>query len=406
MLYSYRAVDQKGQASAGERDAGSERELADALRREGYLLLEAKAKAALRAGRRFMEILPNPFRRITLVERMTLARNIAVMIGAGLAMTRALEALKEQSQNRFLKEVMDRVRGGIMKGQTLAESIRPYEKIFGTLFVNMVEAGEISGTLEKVLKILARQMQRDHELRSKVRSALIYPAIVIAAMLSIGALMMIWVVPTLTQTFKELGVDLPITTRIIIASSNFLTVYYWHAAAFIVAVLAGLFKLFKTSAGKRVFDTVTLHLPVFGALAQKLNSARFARTFSSLLASGVPISKSLEVTASTLGNIHFKSALLDAQGAIQRGRQLHEIMREHPNLFPPMVTAMIQVGEETGTISRMLLRLAIFYEGEVASISKNFSSVIEPILMVAIGSAVGFFAISMIQPIYGSLSNL
>ena len=406
MLYSCRAVDQKGQASAGERDSGSERELADALRHEGYLLLEVKAKTAIRAGRRLMEILPNPFRRITLVERMTLARNMAVMIGAGLAMTRVLEALKEQSQNWFFREVISDAQSGITKGQTLAESLRPYEKIFGTLFINMVEAGEISGTLEKVLKILARQMQRDHELRSKVKSALFYPAIVIAAMLSIGALMMIWVVPTLTQTFSELGVDLPITTRIIIASSNFLLAYYWYVAAFIVAVIAVLFKLFKTSAGKRVFDSVILRLPIFGALVQKLNSARFARTFSSLLASGVPISKSLEVTSSTLGNIHFRHSILDAVQAIQRGRQLHEILKERPDLFPPMVTAMIQVGEETGTISRMLLRLAIFYEGEVASISKNFSNVIEPILMIVIGGVVGFFAVSMIQPIYGSLGNL
>ncbi len=406
MLYSYRAVDKSGKSVSGEREAASERELADALRRSDLLLLEAQSPETAKLSRRFRWNIPNPFRRVTLVERMVFARNLAVMIGAGLALTRALEALEQQTVNPRLRDTLISVRQAVTAGKSFADGLRVHEGVFGVLFINMVESGEISGNLERVLKILARQMQRDHELRSKVRGALIYPAIIVATLVAIGMLMMVYVVPTLTQTFAELEIDLPITTKIIISGSNILLTYYLYLLALAVAAVLGAARLVRTAAGKRVLDTMVLRTPVLGPLIQKLNAARFARTLSSLISSGIQITRALEVTAAVLSNVHFRATLQAAAAGIQRGEPLHELLASRPDLFPPLVTQMVEVGEETGTISRMLLRLAIFYEEEVTTVTKNLSSIIEPVLMIVIGAVVGFFAVAMIQPIYSGLGNL
>lgn len=408
MLYSYTAVARDGRSASGELEAGSERELAEKLRREGLILLETRlprAAKALNWSRRLASwgVL---LRRVSLVERMVFARNLAVMIGAGLALTKSLEALEAQTPNPALATIIRNLRDSVLKGKSLAESLRPHESRFGPLFVNMVESGEISGNLEKVLKLLSRQMRKDHELRSKVRGALIYPAIIAIALVAVGALMMIYVVPTLTQTFRELDIALPVTTQLIIATSEFLTNYgLWVLMGF--ALLAALaWRAVQTPAGRALWDSALLRLPILGSLLQKLNSARFARTLSSLLSSGIPFVKSLEVTATVLGNTHFRKTVSQAAGRIQQGSKLAEILASRPDLFPPVVTQMVAVGEETGTLARMLLRLALFYEEEVAAITQNLSSVIEPILMIVIGAVVGFFAISMIQPIYSGLGNL
>ena len=270
----------------------------------------------------------------------------------------------------------------------------------------MVESGETSGKLEKVLKLLARQMKRDHDLRSRVKGAMMYPAIIITALFGIGALMMIYVVPTLAQTIKELGVPLPITTQIIIFISDMMVNYVLWVLLALIITGVGFFRLIKTKKGKAIFDTLILKLPIFGLLIKKVNVARMTRTLSYLISSGVPIVRSLEITGSILGNTLYREALAEAAVDIQKGRQLNEILREYPNIFQPIVIQMIQVGEETGKITSMLLRVALFFEEDVNNTTKNLSTIIEPILMVIIGTIVGFFAVSMMQPIYGSLGNL
>lgn len=405
MRYSFRAVDRSGKPVTGEREAGSERELADQLRRENLVLLETTASEVV-VRRRWWESLPNPLGRVSLVDRMVFARNLAVMIGAGLALARALEALAEQTTNGRFRVIISATRDGIVKGKSFAESLKPHEGVFGVLFINMVEAGEISGNLERVLKILAIQMKRDYDLRAKVRGAMIYPAIVVGALLAIGILMMVYVVPVLTQTFAELEIQLPLTTRIIIGASNILVGYAWYLLAAGVLAALGLTRLARLAPVRRWLDAAILRVPLFGDLVVKLNSARFSRMLSSLIRSGIPITRALETTASVLGNVHFREALHAAAGAIQKGTSLHEILHGYPKLFPPMTVHMVEVGEETGTVARMLLRVALFYEEEVDNTTKNLSNVIEPLLMIVIGGMVGLFAVSMIQPIYSGLGNL
>lgn len=408
MLYSYTAVDRSGQTISNSLEAGSERDLADKLRAQNILLLEVSNSRAipLPKWQKWFGFLTLFLVHVSLAERMTFARNLAVMVGAGLSMMRALEALEAQTVNPGLKRIIRDLRESILKGHSLAEALKPHERIFGTLFINMVESGELSGTLEKVLTLLSRQMRHDYEIRSRVRGAMIYPAIIVAALIGVGTLMMIYVVPTLTSTFRELGVDLPFSTRLIIGVSEAITNHGFLILALVAAAGILFWRILKTSSGRSAAHRLLLILPIFGPLFKKFNSARFARTISSLISSGLPITRSLEVAAGVLGNVHFRDAVNEAAQRIQRGSKLAEILAEHPELFPPVVTQMVAVGEESGNLSRMLLRLAIFYEDEVTALTKNLSSIIEPLLMIVIGGAVGFFALSMLQPIYSGLGNL
>ncbi len=406
MLYAYTAINNAGLTSAGEREADSERSLAEKLKTEGLFLIEAK-EAQTRIKELFtITSLTLRLRPITLVDRMMFARNLAVMIGAGLPLSKALNALEEQVEGAKFKTLIADLRESVLKGVSFAEALRKHEEIFGSLFVNMVESGEISGKLEYVLKLLTRQMKRDHDLISKVQGALIYPAVIIFALILIGALMMIYVVPVLTSTFRELAIPLPLTTRMVINTSEFLVNYYFLILGLIpVAGYSG-WRFLKTDRGKFYWSTASLRLPILGTLVKRMNSARFSRILASLIASGLPISRALEITSKVLGNIHFKNSLSRASSEIQKGRALSDILKERPELYPPLVTQMLAVGEETGTSTRMLLRLALFYESEVSNATKNISSIIEPVLMIFIGAVVGFFAISMIQPIYSGISGI
>ena len=404
MLYHYTAVDKSGATQKGEREAPDEKTLARALRADGLLLTSSSKKQSsmgmiLRAANFSIGGVP-------LFERMIFARNLAVMIGAGLSMTRALEALEEQTKKKNFKDIIKRLRESIMSGVSFSQSLEPHRAVFGDFFIHMVEAGEVSGKLEGSLKLLSKQMKRDHDLRAKVRGAMMYPAIVLIALFGIGILMLIYVVPTLTQTFKELEIDLPPTTQAIIVVSNFFLNYILYALLGFGLAVYGFYLFFRSDFGRDTLGRLFLRVPVFGPLIQKLNIARMSRTLSSLIAAGLSITKSLEITSRILGNSKFRQSLSSSVAGIEKGRPLSEILRESPALYPPIVIEMISVGEETGTLSRMLLRIALFYEEDVNNTTKNLSSIIEPIMMIVIGAIVGFFAISMIQPLYSSLANL
>ena len=339
-------------------------------------------------------------KRVSLVDKMLFARYLAVMIRAGISFSRALKVLSEQTKNQYFAEIIGQVNDDIKKGEPLADSLAKHPKIFNELFVNMIRVGETGGNLEEVLGNLAEQMKKDHEVVSKVRGAMVYPAVILIAMIIIGTLMMIFVVPTLLATFRELKMELPFATRMIIAVSD---AFQNHGLA-IIAGLPIFFWLFsvaiKTGKGKRYFDFFLLRLPIFGAIIKKVNVARFSRTLSSLTESGVSINKSLSIISRTLTNTYYRESLESATKEIQKGVNLSDTVSCRKKLYPILMVNMIKVGEETGTLGKSLEQVAEFYEEEVRQITENLSSIIEPILMMIIGAAVGFFAISMIQPIY------
>ncbi len=396
--YFYIAKNLKGETISGYKEAENKHSLAKELREEGYILISVKVKNASSVKKGIVI----PFlSKISLTDKVVFTRNLKVMVSAGVSLPRALDVLAEQTKNKCFKKIIFNLKEEIVKGKNLSQSLALYPNVFNDLFINMIKVGEESGSLEEVLSILAKQMEKDHRLVSRVRGAMMYPLVVITAMVIIGVLMMIMVIPKLSKVFSDLKINLPLTTRIVIASGNFMAKYWFLVISFFIFSFFLLRGFLKTEQGRKIKDKIFLKIPLVSSIIQKTNSARTARTISSLIKAGVSIDRSLKITANTLGNVYYRQALLKSSQEIKKGTRLSDILGNYKDIYPSLVIQMIKVGEETGETAEILEHLANFYEEEVDNITKNFSSIIEPFLMLIVGAAVGFFAISIIQPIYG-----
>ena len=410
--FFYTAKSSSGEEKTGTREANNKSELARFLRQEEFFLISAKALGQSDSLSSFNQKIPlsfwliNLIRPISLFDKMLFAKHLAVMVRAGLSLNQALEVLTKQTKNKRFAEIITDINKTIQTGVSLSDALARHSQVFSNIFVSMIRVGESGGKLEEVLELLATQMDKDNQLISKVRGAFVYPAIIIIAMIIVGVIMMIVVVPKLISTFEELKVDLPITTKIVIGISKFLTQHTIGGILLIFLFVAMVIRLFKTTYGKKSFDWITLRFPIFGPLIQKINSARLARTLSSLIESGVPIVKSLQVVSETLFNDYYVTSLKTTAIEIQKGQALSKLLSKYPSLYPPLITQMIEVGEKTGTLNNVLKELADFYEEDVSNITKNLAVIIEPLLMIIIGAIIGFFAVSMIQPIYSMMNNV
>ncbi len=403
-IYKFKA--QKIDGSGGEieetREAENELALAADLKREGYIIVHAK-KEGLKTKLGFLDSFIG---RIKLSEKMLFFRNLSIMINAGLTTSRAMEVLIRQTKNKNLQKVIEEVHSNIIKGNSISSSMAVHKKVFPKFAIAMVEAGEKSGKMDESLNLVADQMDKEYQLIKKVRGAMIYPCIVFMAMIGIGILMLIYVVPTLTATFTELGVDLPLGTKIIIGASDFILHNFVLVIVIFIVLIFSLISVWRTERFKRILGTALMHLPITAALVQKINSARTARTLSSLSNSGVEILEAMDVTTDVVQNFHYKRVLQKAKEEIKKGEKISSVFKKYEKIYPPLVGEMIAVGEETGKLSDMLLKLALFYEGEVSETTKNLTVIIEPILMIVIGTVVGFFAVSMITPMYSVMSGI
>lgn len=402
--YLYTATNiQTSQSLSGELVAESEHDLATQLRASGALLTshhEVKEKKKLDI--KFLA----SFSTVPLKEKMLFTRNLAVMVSSGLPVPRALHNLSVQTKNKRFSKVLNTVSEDLQAGLSLGDALAKHPGIFNELFVNMVAVGEVSGNLEEVLDILATQLEKDHDLISKVRGALVYPLVILVAMTGVGILMLTYILPKITGVFEDMNVTLPATTRFIMGMSDLL-INNWLLVIIGVIVLGFGIRFFaRTAPGKSFFGRLYLFLPIVGSIVIKVNCARFARIYSSLLSSGVPVTNALAIVERTLTNVHYKRAMRFATEEIQKGVNLSDVLLQYPKLFPVLVPQIIQVGEETGKTEMVLGRLATFYEDEVSQITKNMSSIIEPVLMLVIGAGVGFFAVAMLQPMYSVLENI
>lgn len=344
--------------------------------------------------------------RISLDEKVIFVRNLAAMLDAGLTVSRALSVVERQTTNRELKAVVTTLIDDVKKGSTFSAALMPFQQIFSPLMISMARAGEESGKLAESLRVVATQMGRSSALSKQIKGALIYPSVVIVAMIVISILMLIYVVPTLAATFAQLGTALPPTTAFILAASSFLIDNAFVSFALMLLTIVVVVLFFRTRFGQRAADWTFLHLPIIAGLVIETDCARTARTLASLLSSGVDVVSSLAITREVVGNHYFKNVLADAGAAVVKGSPLSEAFAKHPELYPPMFSEMIAVGEETGQLSHLLAESAEFYEESVERNTKNLSAIIEPFLILVVGALVAFFAISMISPIYSLSSSL
>jgi type IV pilus assembly protein PilC len=400
MKFAYKAIGPDGQVEENIREASDAFALAKDLKTEGKTLITAEEQ---KRGATLAK-LNISFGGVKLADKITFAKNLAAMIDAGLALSRALSVMERQTKSKKFKETLRDLEERVQTGAALSEGLSKHPDTFSSLFVSMVRAGEESGKLGESLRIVADQMDRTYSLQRKVRGAMMYPAIIMSVMVIIGILMLIFVVPTLTATFTELGVKLPASTRLIIAFSEFLKHSPLVFLAAIAFIIVGCIAMLRSKRGRRGFEWLVLRFPVIGGLVKQTNTARMARTFSSLLSSGVEVVSALSITGDVMQNSYYKEVFVKGSEDIQKGAPLSGVFAKYDRLFPPMVGEMIAVGEETGKLPSMLLQIATFFESEVEQKTKDMSTIIEPFLMVIIGAAVGFFAVSMITPIY-SISN-
>lgn len=400
--FTYTAEKADGELYKGAAEAADRFELYAVVRKEGGKIISIGQE---KSGNLWSISYWNAkFSSIKEYDKVLMARNLGAMIGAGLSLARALSVLERQTKNPKLSAVIEEVGSDVRRGNTLHDALAKHPNVFSKLFVAMVRAGEEGGKLSDALKVISDQMERMYTLKKKITGALIYPAIIVLAIIGIGVFMMTSIVPSLAQTFAQMNVPLPTSTKIIIAMSDFLVQYTVWAIAIVVVLGAAGFVFLRTSFGKRAFAFVVLQIPVIGELVRQVNAARTARTLASLLSSGVDVIGSLEITGEVVQNPFFKSVIDDARKGVASGEPLSAAFTRNENLYPPFVGEMMSVGEETGQVADMLQRLAIFYEDEVDRATRDMSTIIEPFLMLIIGAAVGFFAVSMITPIY-SLSN-
>ena len=402
MKFKYKIKSRNGEIIEGIAESTDKLSLAREIRQRGdfpIFINEVKESKGLKIPLNF-------FNTVKLSEKIMFTHNLSGMISAGVSLPRGLGILNKQTTNPALREVLQSLLETIDRGGTLSDGMQKFPKIFSGLFISMVKAGEESGSLPRSLNEIGDILQKLYTLKKKIKGAMMYPAIIFSAMVLIGILMMIYVVPTLTKTFTEVGAELPASTKIIIWLSSFLKDHILAFIGIIIVVIFGFIMLKRLPKVKRQLDFITIYLPVIGTIIKEVNSARTTRTFSSLLSAGVDISKALSITGEILQNVYYREIIKKAIIAVERGTALSSVFKEHTKYYPVMVGEMMEVGEETGKLSTMLADIATFYEGEVDAKTKNLSTIIEPVLMVCIGAAVGFFAISMMKPMYSVMENI
>lgn len=405
MHVSYTAKNYAGETKQGELDVKDERDLAVQLRADGFILTsfkELKNNKAKNGRAKFRSF----FIRISLTDKLMFTRNLSVMVASGLPLSKAIHNISLQTKKKTFIAVLNDIYENIQAGNSFADGLAKYPGIFNDLFVNMVRVGEVSGNLDEVLNILALQLEKEHDLISKVKGALTYPAVILVAMFGIGILMLTYVLPMMLGSFAGMNVTLPESTQIVIGISDFLRFHSILAVSLFVGVIVGLWLFFMTQAGKKTLAFLAINFPLVSDLVIKINCGRFARIYSSLLKSGVSVVEALRILSDTLTNYYYRNAFLDAIDKVQKGIALSEVVSKNPKIFPLLVTQMIEVGEETGKTDMVLAKLADFYEAEVDQLSKNMSSIIEPVIMIIIGTAVGFFAVSMIEPMYSVMNQI
>jgi type IV pilus assembly protein PilC len=392
MIFQYE-IKLEGKTQRGEIEAASVQEAASLLRNKGIVLQVYPKRGVAGLGGHLRS-------RIALKDKILFTKQLAVMIKAGLPLDQALKVLSDQIPSQVMGKAIHEIARDVEGGLPLSQSMAKHPAIFPPVYVNLIKSGERSGKLEEVLFRLADQQERDYELVSKVRGAMIYPAVILTALIAVVVIIVLFVMPQISKIFADLEADLPLPTQILIAVSEFARRWFFIIVAALIGAVIGL-RIFvrRSEAARNWWDRTKLKIPVFGPLMRKVAMARFTRTTATLITAGLPMLEILDTTADVMGNVIFRDAVRRVRIQVEAGVALSTAMG-HEKAFPQIISQVIAIGEKSGNLDYSLSNIADFYDKEVDATTRNLSSILEPILMIAIGIGVGFVVISVISPIY------
>jgi len=398
-LYNYRARNSQDESASGLVEADSENIAADILQERGFRVLYLEEK---KQGLASLQI---SFSRVKAKDLVIFSRQLSILISAGVPLTESLKDVSGQTKSDKLKKALFKVAAEVEGGSKFSEALESQPKVFDSFFVNIVKSGELSGRLQEVLLYLADQLEKDYDLRGKIRGAMIYPAFVMSSLFVIGILMMIFVVPKLTEMLAQTGAALPWSTRLVMGTSKFLVVYWWLVALAAVASIGAFRLAVRQPAGRRFVDNVKLRLPIFGKLFNYIAVIRFCRSMHTLMAGGVDIVGGLGIVADMMGNEVYRDLVVRTKETVASGGALAEVLDES-KLVPKMLPQMLKTGEATGRVDEVLEKISEFYRREVDNIIANLMSLLEPVIMVILGVAVAVMIMAIILPMYAISSNM
>jgi len=399
-FFSYRARDPQGKTVSGLVEAASSSQATKLLRDKQLFVVHLTETKERMSFATFMA----RFKKVKFGDIVNFTRQLSTMIVAGLSLPESLTILRTQTTNPAFSRVLLDIEHQIVGGGNLGDSLAKYPDQFSSIYIALVRAGESSGTLDKVLTRLAETLEAQREFRSKVAGAMIYPVIIVIGMGAVVMIMMTVVVPKLTELYKDFGISLPVSTQILISLSGFFVRFWWLIIAASVGGFIGFSKWRKTPVGERIIDTLILRVPLFGELQKKVILVEFTRTLAMLISAGIHILEGLNILRASLGNVLFRDAIADISKKVEKGFPLGDSFAQYA-IFPPIVSQMMKVGEETGKMDDTLSKLSTYFETESEHLVKGLTTAIEPIIMVVLGVGVGFIVISVITPIYNLTSQ-
>lgn len=394
-IYNYQARDLKGIDHKGTIETSDPFRAARILSKKGLVVTSIKENKQSEG----LKIFDKFFNRVSFTDLVVATRQLATMIESGLVLSEALDILEEQQNSPVFKKVLGEVSRDVKSGLDLASSLKKHPDVFPPLYSNLVKAGEQAGNLDVVLVQMASNLEKDREFRSKVRGALIYPAMIMLMMVVVVGIMMFFVIPRLTGLYSQSNIELPLPTKILIATSNFFITYWWAILIFIIITPVLFQKWVATPSGKLTFDKILLKTPLVGRIIKGTTLTNFTRTFGLLTTAGVPILESLSIIRDVIGNSVYKIAIEQTYAGVERGLTFSAQL-EAVGVFPKIIPQMFRVGEETGKVDKVAFKMADYFESEVDNLVKNLSVIIEPVILMVLGIGVGFLVLSIILPIY------
>ena len=398
MEYKYQARDDKGTLRTGTVEAASEANAFDVLRAHGFIVISVAPapKGGILESLNFMN-------RVSPKDVVLFSRQLSTLIDASVPIVQALQILQYQVSSAMLRRIINEVTEKVESGDSLSTALSQYPKVFSGLYVNLIRSAELSGTLDEALSYLANQLEKDYDLRSKVISSMTYPAFIVGALIIVGFLMFLYVLPPLVGVLQESAVDLPFTTKILIGATSFMQKFWWLVLILLLGGGVGLRIYSQTFGGRYAMDYLKIKTPGLGKLFEKIYMARFTRNLSTLVAGGIPIVKALESVADIIGNQVYHDVIMDASVQVRNGKSIAMALMDRPE-FPPIISQMTQIGETTGKLQEILDKLAGFYEKEVATVLGTLTTLLEPLIMILLGLAVAVMVAGILLPIYNLAS--